>query len=123
MPEAQKVTQAQATDAVRALQIQAFDAAQRRGFHAGNKTHAESLAFVVRSLGLAMGYLKPGKGRKGSARLTEIETEADGKPVGFPIKLADAVIGILDCAASCGIDLGDAIARKTAWNAARAKRG
>jgi hypothetical protein len=112
-----KVTQDQLANAVRALAVQSHTVARARGFHAGNKSPAEALAFVMRNLGLALGYLKRGD------RMGEIKTGAGGKPMGFPIKLADAVIGISDIAASCGIDLGEAVARKTAWNAARAKRG
>lgn len=117
-----KLSSAALADAMRALSAQSFLVAQARGFHAGGKTPAESLAFVIRNLGLALGYLKPGDGRRGGAGLRDITTGKDGKPLGFPIKLADAVIGIADIAGSLGVDLGDAIARKTAWNAARVKR-
>lgn len=117
MPEAQKVTQAQVASVVNALAAQSHAVARARGFHAGNKSPAEALAFVMSKLGQGLRLLKRGE------RLTEIRTGASGKPLGFPIKLADAVISISDTAASLGIDLGDAVARKTAWNAARAKRG
>lgn len=111
-----KLSSAALADAVRTLSEQSHLVARARGFHAGNKSPAESVAFVVRNLGLALGYLKRGD------RLTEIKEGAGGKPMGFSVKLADAVIGIADIAASLGVDLGEAIARKTAWNAARAKR-
>jgi hypothetical protein len=115
--QAQKITPAQLADAVRALSAQSHMVARARGFHAGNKSPAEALAFVIRNLGLALGYLKRGD------RLSDIKDGAGGKPLGFGIKLADAVIGICDVASACGVDLGDAIARKTEWNARRAKRG
>jgi ribosomal protein S18 acetylase RimI-like enzyme len=118
-----KLSASQLADAVRALAAQSHMVAQARGFHSGNKTPAESVAFVMRNLGLALGYLKPGEGRRGGGSLSSISVSKDGKPVGFPVKLADAVIGICDVAAACGVDLGDAIARKTAWNAARVRRG
>lgn len=114
MPQA-KITQAQLADAVRALCAQSHAVAQARGFH-GQKTPAEAVAMVMRNLGLALGYVKRGE------RLGDVKPGAGGKPLGFPIKLADAVIGISDIAAGCGIDLGEAVARKTAWNAARARR-
>jgi hypothetical protein len=117
MADAPKVTQQQLTVAMRALAAQSHTVARARGFHAGNKSPAEAVAFVIRNLGLALGYLKRGD------RLTEIKAGAYGKPMGFPIKLADAVIGISDIAASCGIDIGEAVARKTAWNAGRVRRG
>lgn len=117
MTESPKVTQAQLSDAIRALSAQSSMVARARGLHAGNKSPAESVAFIIRNLGLALGYVKRGE------RLDEIKTSATGKPVGFPAKLADAVIAIADLADSCGIDLGDAVARKTAWNASRARRG
>lgn len=122
MTEAPRVTQAQLSTAVRALAMQSHAVARARGFHAGNKTPAESLAFVMRNLGLALGYLKPGNGRRGSENLREVVIGKEGKPIGFPIKLADAVIGLFDLAEGLGIDLGEAVARKTAWNASRAKR-
>lgn len=117
MADGPKVTQAQLIGAVRALVEQSHAVARARGFHSGHKSPAEALAFVMRNLGLALGYLKRGE------RLEEIKTGAGGKPMGFPVKLADAVIGICDIAAGCGIDLGDALARKTAWNAGRVRRG
>lgn len=118
-----KLSVAQLADAVRALAAQSHMVAQARGFHSGNKTPAESVAFVMRNLGLALGYLKPGEGRRGGGSLSAIGIGKEGKPIGFPIKLADAVIGIADIAAGLGVDLGDAIARKTAWNANRVRRG
>lgn len=117
MTEAPKVTQAQLSTAMRAFGVQCNTVARARGFHAGNKDPAAALMFVVRNLGLAAGYLKR------ADRVTEIKHGADGKPRGFPIKLADGVIALFDLAEGLGIDLGEAVARKTAWNASRAKRG
>lgn len=113
----QKISSSQLMDAMRAFAVQSHTVARARGFHAGGKDPAASLMFIVRNLGLAAGYLKR------ADRITEIKTGADGKPRGFPIKLADGVIGLFDLAEGLGIDLGDAVVRKTAWNAARARRG
>lgn len=117
MPETVKVTSAQLADVMRALCVQSHTVARARGFHSGQKSPAESIAFVIRNLGLALGYLKRGD------RLTDTKVSATGKPSGFAMKLADAVIGIADVAAATGVDLGAAIAQKTAWNASRVRRG
>lgn len=44
------------------------------------------------------------------------------KPCGFPIELADAVIRILDLAGHLGIDLGEALVTKHAFNLTRPVR-
>lgn len=50
------------------------------------------------------------------------EYEENGKPEGFGVELADAVIRILDLAGALGIDLQDAMEKKHAYNAARPER-
>jgi NTP pyrophosphatase (non-canonical NTP hydrolase) len=46
----------------------------------------------------------------------------DGKPEGFASELADVVIRVLDAAESLGIDLGEVILQKHAFNQTRALR-
>jgi NTP pyrophosphatase (non-canonical NTP hydrolase) len=47
---------------------------------------------------------------------------SDGKPEGFVIELADAIIRIADLAGVFGLDLEAAIAEKEAFNATRPRR-
>ncbi len=53
--------------------------------------------------------------------LTEIRYE-DGKPEGFPIEMADAMIRILDTCHHLGIDIEEAIAIKAMYNKSRPYR-
>lgn len=48
-----------------------------------------------------------------------VRYSSEGKPEGFPIELADAVIRIFDLCGRLGIDLEGAIATKHAYNATR----
>lgn len=67
---------------------------------------------VVNELGEAQEELRSGHAA------TEIY-EKDGKPEGYPIELADAVIRIMGIAGELGIDLNEAIETKQAYNAGR----
>ncbi len=51
-----------------------------------------------------------------------IVTEGNGKPEGYPIELADAVIRLFDHAYAVGIDLDEAIAVKMQYNETRSYR-
>jgi len=59
--------------------------------------------------------------RKGCST-TEIQFAPDGKPEGYVIELADAVIRILDHCGSIGADLGAAVRVKMDYNAKRPYR-
>lgn len=48
--------------------------------------------------------------------------ESDGKPEGYPIEMADAVIRLFDLAEASGFNLFDAILIKHAYNATRPHR-
>lgn len=54
--------------------------------------------------------------------LTEIYYEADGKPCGIPIEMADLVIRLLDNCQRFGIDIEAAIEEKHAFNQGRPYR-
>lgn len=56
------------------------------------------------------------------ADLRVVEFEPDGKPIGFPVELADALIRILDLGASLNIDLGVSVVLKMAYNTGRPYR-
>ena len=53
---------------------------------------------------------------------TEPRVTDSGKPEGLPSELADVVIRVLDLAGWLGIDLGEAIRAKHAYNATRPYR-
>jgi hypothetical protein len=52
-------------------------------------------------------------------RLFDTYYRGDGKPEGFPIELADAIIRILDTCAARGIDIDEAVRIKMAYNTTR----
>ncbi len=54
-----------------------------------------------------------------AGRVQETRIEADGKPAGFAIELADAIIRILDTAQWLGVDLQPALEIKHAYNKTR----
>lgn len=54
--------------------------------------------------------------------LTLIDEEEEGKPVGFSIELADAIIRIADMCGALGIDLERAVFKKLAYNKTRPYR-
>lgn len=51
--------------------------------------------------------------------LREVYHSEGGKPEGFPIEIADAVIRLFDLAGMVGIDLGKAMREKLRYNASR----
>lgn len=57
--------------------------------------------------------------RRARLAVDEISFQSDGKPVGTPIEIADAIITLCHLADRNGIDLQSAIEIKLAWNAQR----
>ena len=70
------------------------------------------IMLIVTELAEAVEELRDGRG------ITETY-ERDGKPEGFPVELADAVIRALDLAYMTGIDLEQVIKWKLDFNAGR----
>jgi NTP pyrophosphatase (non-canonical NTP hydrolase) len=70
----------------------------------------ERLLLVSSEITEAFEEYREGKG------LTLIYEEPDGKPCGFPIELADAVIRLLDLAEGLGINLEKAVIMKHEYN-------
>lgn len=103
------------------LQKSSFEVAESKGFHkAQEATDPVILALYLRTL-LTIGELSEAAEELRSGRLpTEIYYEEDGKPQGFPIELADALIRLCDLAESCGVDLTEAVEAKEAYNRTRA---
>lgn len=76
----------------------------------------EKLMLVVTEIAEAMEET-----RKPNLSLDE-DYELDGKPEGFGIELADAVIRIADLAQAAGVDLQTLIEKKMAYNETRPHR-
>ena len=75
----------------------------------------ESFCLMHSEISEALEQFRIGKGLK------EIYIQ-NGKPEGIPVELADCVIRIMDFCGFHGIDLAEAIAIKSAYNATRTKR-
>lgn len=54
--------------------------------------------------------------------ITEVRYEESGKPVGFPIEIADLLIRVFDTTEAYGIDLQQALEIKAAYNRSRPYR-
>lgn len=74
---------------------------------------SEKLMLIVSELAEAQEEL-----RKGLSVTDDYQSES-GKPEGFGVELADAVIRIADLCGALGIDLEGAILRKMGYNATR----
>lgn len=96
----------------------AYGNAKLKGFHdysGGQPNINEKLMLIVSELSEAMEELRSG--------CSPNETRTNiGKPEGFPIELADAVIRIADLCGLLGIDLEHAIAIKHAFNTTRPRK-
>jgi NTP pyrophosphatase (non-canonical NTP hydrolase) len=68
---------------------------------------------VVTELSEAVEHYRNGHG------MTEVWYEADGKPDGIPVELADAMIRIMHIAEYYGMDLGREVKEKLAYNRTR----
>lgn len=60
--------------------------------------------------------------RSGECTLTGYQLRIGGKPEGFAVEIADAVIRIADLCGHLGIDLADHVRRKHAFNTTRPER-
>lgn len=103
---------------VRQLQIKAWTTAEAKGWHVCKVTPnylAAKLALVHSELSEALECLR-------DHSHTEIWEGCGGKPEGFAVELADAMIRIADLAGIAGVDLSKAIERKLKHNETREYR-
>ena len=75
---------------------------------------ASKLALIHSEVSEALEELRAGDG------LSDFYYDKNGKPYGFAVELADAVIRILDLAEAMGIDMEEMIKIKMAYNEKRA---
>lgn len=94
------------------LSFEVHSLARANGFWDAESAPSEKLMLIVSELSEALEELRAGHS------LTDMRDE-DGKPEGFPVEIADAVIRILDMCAGYGINIEAAIARKHAYNLQR----
>ncbi len=91
------------------LQEDSYERAVRKGFDIGNTS--QQLMLVSDELSEAHEFYRKGK--------IELFFQEDGKPDGFPVELADAVIRLAALARHHNIDLAKVIALKAAYNETR----
>lgn len=102
---------------IRELQEQAYENSKAHGFYDEERGVPEAIALMHSELSEALECyrdgLAPGK--------VDIDTRGPnaGKPEGFGIELADAMIRIADTAHSLGVDLEAMLAMKMNYNKSR----
>ena len=100
---------------------EAHDNAQEHGWWEGNSHNVpEKLCLVHSEISEALEELRSFDGTNGP--LNTIWFDDVGKPMGFAIELADAVIRIADLCGHLGIDLERAISVKHEYNKTRPHR-
>lgn len=91
--------------------------AKAKGFWEGTEHNvAEKLMLMVSELSEALEHQRAGN--QGMS-LKQYWLEPSGKPDGFPVELADAVIRIADLCGYLGIDIDEVITTKMKFNATR----
>lgn len=102
----------QAADALNALVAIAHGLAIEKGWHDGTPRNiGEALALVHSEISEALEAYRVGD--------MDVRVSDTGKPEGFAIELADAVIRIADLCGLLGIRLGDAVRIKHQYNRTR----
>lgn len=91
-------------------------AVEKGWYDDGGRNVGEALMLVVTEIAEAMEEI-----RKGGPR-NQVHEGEGGKPEGFPIELADAVIRIMDLCGAMRIDLENAIDKKHTFNKSRPYR-
>lgn len=102
---------------IRDAQHEVHQLAREKGWHDdGQRNIGEQLALVHSEISEALEEIRAGR----NPQLWLMSPT--GKPEGFPIELADAVIRILDLCGSLDIDLEGAIREKHEYNKTRPHR-
>ncbi len=102
---------------IKALQVAAYEAAQRRGFHSGEPSIWKFLGNLHSECSEAWEEARKPDFEPGRTYYRE-----DGKPEGLPSELADLLIRVADTAQTFGIDLEAAVREKMAYNETRPHR-
>lgn len=97
---------------IQELVTQSHELAQSKGFYELPPNLSEKLMLIVSEIAEACEELRVG-------HLDGILYTDTGKPIGFPIELADAVIRIADMCGYLGINLEEMINIKHAYNKTR----
>jgi len=101
-------------ETLREIQSAVHALAVEKGRWGTERSIGESIALVHSELSEALEEAREGK--------FGIHFAASGKPEGFGVELADAVIRIMDIAEQEGIDMQNAIATKHQYNKTRPHR-
>ena len=83
-----------------------------------NRNIGELLALIHSEISEALEVYR----EQGNDGLKKTWTEDDGKPEGFTIELADAVIRIADLCGALGLELEEALETKMEYNRSRPRR-
>lgn len=105
--------------ALKMLQKRSHALAQQKGFYEEPRTIGDAIALIHSECSEALDEFRDSTSVED---LLHVRYREDGKPEGFSIELADAVIRLGDLAESLGIDLGAMIVLKHAWNETRPHR-
>lgn len=110
---------------IKATQETVHDLAVAKGWWDAEKARGITTADVLAKLALIHSEVSEAVEEARITPVDELTTqtrEPTGKPAGFAIELADAVIRILDLCGALEIDLGEAIRTKHEFNVTRTSR-
>lgn len=117
MAERKTLTLNEIATAIRGLQSHAHETAQARRLIDSSSDIGGEIALAIADLTKALWY------HRKSAGLRVVDTDnGSGKPRGFSVSLANALLRICTIAEHAGCDLGGATVLRATYNARRAKR-